>query len=139
MGQDIAAGRIERQLGLKLRCSPAGTGTCVEVIEPPTALMPEAWGPPALIPEVWGPDSFKERRACGGKILKGDILMTVGQIFVNRMPLDELQDLLLGPPGVSRPQALEPSVSTVMICVMLSFRDNGLHIGGTGRITRPSV
>ena len=129
MGQDIAAGRIEHQLGLKLRCSPAGTGTCVEVIEPPTALMPEAWGPPALIPEVWGPDSFKERRACGGKILKGDILMTVGQIFVNRMPLDELQNLLLGPPGASRPRALEPTVQCDDMCNTLVPRQLSKHRG----------
>ena len=93
MGEDSAAGRIERQLGLKLRCSPAGTGTCVEVLAPPSAQMPEGLGP----------DSRKE---CCGKILKGDILMTVGKMFVNRMPLDELQYVLLGPPGASRPRAL---------------------------------
>ncbi len=93
-----AAGRIERQLGLKLRCSPTGTGTCIEVISPPTAQMPEGLGP----------DSRKERRACGGKILQGDILMTVGQMAVTRMPLDELQHLILGPPGASRPRAPQP-------------------------------
>jgi hypothetical protein len=118
MGQDIAAGRIEHQLGLKLRCSPAGTGTCVEVIEPPTALMPE----------VWSPDSPKER-ACGGKILEGDILMTVGQIFVNRMPLDELQNLLLGPPGASRPRALEPTVQCDDMCNTLVPRQLSKHRG----------
>ena len=118
MSEDSAAGRIERQLGLKLRCSPAGTGTCVEVIEPPTALMPE----------VWSPDSPKER-ACGGKILEGDILMTVGQIFVNRMPLDELQNLLLGPPGASRPRALEPTVQCDDMCNTLVPRQLSKHRG----------
>ena len=128
MGEDSAAGRIERQLGLKLWCSPAGTGTCVEVVAPPTAQMPEGLGP----------DSRKERRASGGTILEGDILMTVDKMFVNRMPLDELQYVLLGPPGAFRPRALQPN--PMMICVMLSFRDNGPNIGGPGaRITRPSI
>jgi len=82
-----AAGRIERQLGLSLRCRQAGAGTCIEVL----SLRPD---PPPLAPGGQpGPDGRE------GRILEGDMLRTVNGTVVNSMPLDELQHLLLGPPG----------------------------------------